>query len=51
MNKRFDDAVDIVEEKREEFHKNYLKSKKEIKEGKLHFTRNIDDLKNSLQSL
>ena len=40
----------IVEEKREEIYKNYLKSKKEYKENKLKFSNNIDGLKKIMDS-
>jgi hypothetical protein len=35
----------IAEEKREIFHKEYLKSKKEYKTGKLVFSEKINDLR------
>ncbi len=38
----------LIEERREEIHKNYLKTKQEEKEKKLHFTKNINELKKSI---
>jgi hypothetical protein len=36
----------IIEEERDKFYKNYLKSKKEYKENKLEFSSDINKLKN-----
>ncbi len=38
----------LIEEKREEFHKNYLKTKKEERQGKLQFSDDINVLKERL---
>jgi len=35
----------LVEERRAEIHKNYRKTKKDLKRGKLTFSKNIDELK------
>ncbi len=35
----------IMEERREEIYKNYLKSLSEFKENKLHFSSDIEELK------
>ncbi len=39
----------IIEERRREIYKNYKKSKKEVKEGKLKFSSNINELKKMLE--
>ncbi|OHD15109.1 MAG: hypothetical protein A2086_15230 [Spirochaetes bacterium GWD1_27_9] len=36
---------EIIEEKRNKIHKNYLKAKKEFKENKLEFSNDINKLK------
>jgi hypothetical protein len=38
----------IVEKRRGEIYKNYLKSKQKQKDGKLHFTNKINELKKML---
>jgi hypothetical protein len=38
----------IIENRRDDIYKNYLRSKKEEKTKKLVFTKNISELKNSL---
>ncbi len=38
----------IIEERREEIYKNYLKTKQEEKEQNLKFSKNINDLKKSI---
>lgn len=38
----------LIEERRAEIHKNYKKSRKEYKTGKLQFSDNIDELKRML---
>ena len=38
----------ILEERRDEIHECFLKSKQEFKENKLNFSSNIDQLKNMI---
>jgi len=39
----------LIEEKREEIYQNYKESLKELEEGKIKFTGNIDNLKEMIE--